>query len=153
MTFREKLLWVSMIAVAAIWGSYLFDVGKVLTYRSVNADQAYGGFIKSVMLLVAVEVVAAIALSILSPADAKAPTDMRDREFAASAAVPAYNLLNCLIVVTMLATPGIVRLAPQYISGDPATVTAVLIGNAMMLALVLAHIVYCGAQIRRYRRG
>lgn len=153
MTFREKMLWVSMIAVAAIWGSYLFDVASLLARGRVSVGQAYGGFIKSVILLVIVQVIAAIVLAIMAPKDANAPEDMRDKEFAASAAVPAYNVLNVLIVVMMLCLPAATRLAPHYVTGDPATVITILIGNAMLLTLVLAHLTYCGAQIRHYRKG
>lgn len=152
MSFREKLLWVSMVAVTAIWGSYLFDVGWLLARGTVDAGQAYGGFIKSVILVVGVQIMATIILAISAPADANAPMDARDREFAATAAVPAYNVLSLLIVAIMLATPTIVAAAPRWLTGDAATINAVIIGNALLLALVLAHLVDCGAQLWRYRR-
>ncbi len=152
MTFREMMLWVSMVAVTAIWGSYLFDVGSLLARGTVDAGQAYGGFIKSVILLVGVEVAAAIILAIIAPADAEAPMDARDRDFAATAAVPAYHLLSALVVAVMLVTPGIVAAAPRWLTGDADTINAVIIGNALLLALVLAHLVHSGAQLWRYRR-
>lgn len=153
MTFREKMLWVSMIASAAIWGSYLFDVGSLLARGTVSAAQAYGGFTRSVILLVVVQVAATIVLATMAPSDANAPEDMRDKEFAASAALPAYNLLSFVIVVAMLAIPLLVQTAPRYITGDPAMVIAIVLGNAMLLGLVVAHVTYCAAQIHRYRRG
>ena len=64
MSFREKMLWVSIVAETVIWGSYLFDVGILMARGTVDAEQAYGGFIKSVILLVMVEVAAAIILAI-----------------------------------------------------------------------------------------
>ncbi|OYY72631.1 MAG: hypothetical protein B7Y47_02530 [Sphingomonas sp. 28-63-12] len=146
------MLWISIIAETAIWGSYLFDVGRLLARGTVDARQAYGGFIQSVILLVIVEVAAVIALAVMAPADASAPTDARDRDFAATAAVPAYNLLSLLVVGVMLATPVIVTAAQRWLSGDPATVIAVVIGNALLLALVVAHVVHAGAQLWRYRR-
>ncbi|KQS01863.1 hypothetical protein ASG11_13635 [Sphingomonas sp. Leaf357] len=153
MTFREKSLWVSMIASAAIWGSYLFDVGSLLAHGTVSAAQAYGGFTRSVILLVVVQVAATIVLATMAPSDANAPEDMRDKEFAASAALPAYTLLSLVIVVAMLAIPLLVQVAPRYITGDPAMVIAIVLGNAMLLALVIAHVTYCAAQIHRYRHG
>ncbi|OYY64348.1 hypothetical protein [Sphingomonas sp. 28-62-11] len=152
MTFREKMLWVSMVAVTAIWGAYLVDVGWLLARGVVDAGQAYGGFIKSVILVVGVQVAATIVLAIMTPDDANAPTDVRDRDFAATAAVPAYTVLSLLIVMIMLAMPLIVAAAPRWLSGPPETVNAVVIGNALLLALVLAHLVDCGAQLWRYRR-
>lgn len=152
MSFREKMLWVSMVAVTAIWGSYLFDVGWLLAQGTVDAGQAYGGFIKSVILVVGVQIIATIIVAISAPADANAPVDARDREFAATAAVPAYNVLCLLVVAIMLATPTIVAAAPRWLTGDATTINAVVIGNALLLALVLAHLVDCGAQLWRYRR-
>ena len=152
MSFREKMLWVSMVAVAAVWGSYLFDVGRLMAHGKVSVDQAYGGFIRSVVLVVIVQVVAAIVLAIWSPKDADAPADVRDKAIAASAAMPAYTLLSLLVVVIMLTTPAIIGLAPQLLSGDAATVNAIVMGNALLLALVLAHLVDCAVQIYRYRR-
>jgi hypothetical protein len=152
MTFREKMLWVSMVAVTAIWGSYLFDVGWLLARGTVDAGQAYGGFVQSVILLVIVEVAAVTILAIIAPADANAPEDARDRDFAATAAVPAYHMLSLLVVAVMLATPAIVAAAPRWLTGDPATINAVVIGNSLLLALVLAHLVHSAAQIWRYRQ-
>ena len=152
MSFREKTLWVSMLAVAGIWGAYLFDIGTLLARGTVDAEQAYGGFVRSVVLLVLVEIVAVIVLAVVAPADADAPIDARDRDFAASAAVHAYNLLSACVVIVMLATPVALRLAPRYLTGDPATVNAVVIGNALLLSLALAHLLHCGWQITRYRR-
>ncbi|OYY91510.1 MAG: hypothetical protein B7Y45_02830 [Sphingomonas sp. 28-66-16] len=152
MSFREKMLWVSMVAVATIWGSYLFDVASLLARGTVDAGQAYGGFVKSVVLLVGVQVAAAIILAIMAPAEANAPEDARDRDFAATAAVPAYKLLSLLVVVIMLATPAIVAAAPRWLTGDPDTINAVVIGNALLLALVLASLVNAASQLRRYRR-
>lgn len=152
MTFREKLLWISLIAVTAIFGSYLVDIGRLLSRGVVDAGQAYGGFVRSCILLVGIEVAGAIILAIIAPEDANAPADARDRDFAATAAVPAYHLLSALIVVVMLATPAILAIAPHWLKGNPATVSAVVLGNALLLALVLAHIVHSGAQLWRYRR-
>ncbi len=152
MNFREKMLWVSIIAETVIWGSYLFDVGSLMARGTVDADQAYGGFIKSVILLVMVEVAAAIILALWTPSDANAPEDARDRDFAATAAVPAYNLLSILVIGVMVATPFIVTSAQRRLTGDPETIIAVVIGNALLLALVAAHVVNAGAQLWRYRR-
>ncbi len=146
------MLWVSIIAEAAIWGSYLADIGLRLAHGTVDADQAYNGFIRSVVLLVTVEVVAAIILALIDPADANAPADARDRDFAATAAVPAYNLLSVLVILVMIAIPVIVAAGPRFLSGDPTTIIAVIIGNALLLALVLAHLAHAGAQLWRYRR-
>lgn len=152
MSFREKMLWVSLIAETAIWGSYLFDVGWLLSRGLVDAEQALGGFIRSVIWLVVVEVVAATILAIMAPSDANAPEDARDRDFAATASVPAYNLLSLLVVGVMIATPAIVTAAPRWLSGDRETIYAVVIGNALLMALVLAHTVRTTAQLWRYRR-
>lgn len=152
MGFREKMLWVSIIAETVIWGSYLFDVGSLMARGTVDVEQAYGGFIQSVILLVTIEVIAAIILAIWAPSEANAPEDARDRDFAATAAVPAYHLLSILVIGVMVATPFIVTSAQRWLTGDPETIVAVVIGNALLLALVAAHIIHAGGQLWRYRR-
>lgn len=152
MNFREKMLWVSIVAETAIWGSYLFDILSLLARGVVDAEQAFGGFIRSAILLVGVEIAAAIILAIASPKDAEAPADARDRDFAATAAVPAYNVLSVLVIMVMLATPVIIAAAPRWLTGEPVIVNAVIMGNALLLALVLAHLVNVTAQLWRYRR-
>ncbi len=152
MSFREKMLWVSLIAETAIWGSYLFDVGWLLAHGRVDAGQALGGFIMSVFWLVVVEVAAATILAVMAPNDANAPEDARDRDFAATASVPAYHLLSLLVIAVTIATPAIITAAPRWLSGDRETIYAVVIGNALLLALVLAHAVRTTAQLWRYRR-
>ena len=66
--------------------------------------------------------------------------------------MPAYHLLNVLIVIVMLLTPIMLAAAQRYLTGDPVVVSAIVLGNAMLSALVLAHLVHCGVQIVRYRR-
>lgn len=153
MAFREKTLWVSLAATLFVWGWYFADFARALASGHVDVAAATGGFVRAVILLVAIQVVTTIVLAILSPREANAPTDAREREFAAAAARPAYALLSFLLVLMMLATPVLVPTGAAWLGGNPATVGAMLVANAILLALVLAECVNAGGQIVRYRRG
>lgn len=153
MSFREKVLWVSATAVLVIWGSYFLKLVASLRSGPADASDAIGGFIGSVIMLVIVQVAAVIVLAIASPGEANAPPDDRERAFDIGAGRPAYVTLSVLIVVIMLATPLIIPVAPTLVSGDPAVVAGLVIGNALLFALVMAELVHSGWQIVCYRRG
>ncbi len=153
MTFREKVLWVSVIAVLAVWGPYFLGLAATLSEGRIDVAASFGGFLRSVVLIVMIEVAATVALAIASPREANMAADIREREFAISAYRPAYFVLSVVVAVTMLGTPALVHVAPALLVGDPAMSIAIVIGNAMLLGLVLSTLTSDIWQIVRYRRS
>lgn len=153
MTFREKVLWVTAAALILVWGAYFGDIVRMLVDQRIDVDAAFGGFVRSVILIVVIEVVASVAIAIASPREANARPDIREREFNLSAYRPAYLILAVVVAVTMLAAPALVHLAPALIDGDPAMVIAIVMGNAMLFGLVLSELVHSVWQIILYRRS
>jgi len=153
MAFREKVLWVSAAALLLVWGSYFGDLIAGLLARRIDAEASFGGFIRSVVLVVVIHVVASIVLAIASPKEANAAPDAREREINLSAYRPAYLVVAMLITLAMLATPVLVHAAPAMLEGaEPGMIVAVVIGNSMLLALVAGELVHAVWQIARYRR-
>ncbi|QIG81228.1 hypothetical protein [Stakelama tenebrarum] len=153
MTFREKVLWVSVIAVLLIWGSYFLDLVTNLSAGRIEVAASFGGFLRSVVLIVVVEIVASVVLAIASPREANMPADIREREYALSAYRPAYFVLSVIVAATMLGTPALVHVAPHLLTGDPAMSIAIVIGNLMLAGLVLSSLTSDIWQIVRYRRS
>lgn len=153
MAFREKVAWTSLVTILAVWGWYFATLVAGFRAGGETFGDLAGRFVLAVILLVAIHIAAAIALAIASPREADAPADDRERGFALVAYRAAYFTLSTLVVITMLATPLIVHVAPTLLKGDPANVAAIVIGNAILFALVAAEAVHAGWQIVRFRMG
>ena len=153
MAFREKILWSSAALTLLIWGWYF--MGFVAALRSGHFDQgaAVGSLIGTVVLLVIVQIAAAIVVAILSGRDASAPADDREKAFALAAYRPAYFVLSAMVVTMMLAGPVLLRIALEWTPAPPNDLAPIVLGNALLLSLVLAELVHSGAQLFRFRRG
>lgn len=153
MAFREKMMWGSVAATILIWGWYFLGFMRALEGPSFDVGIELGHFIFAVFALTVVQVVVAIVLAILSPWDASAPTDDRDREFALRAARPAYAVLSILVASLTVIAPLTISSAPAWLDGKPATLVPIVISNALLLALVLAELARAGTLLLLYRRG
>jgi hypothetical protein len=153
MAFREKVAWSSLASTLLVWGWYFATLVAGLRGGGADFGDFAGRFVLAVILLVVIQIVAAIVLAILSPREADAPPDIRERGFALKGYRNAYFVLSALVVTTMIAAPLIVHVGPALLKGDPADVTAILIGNAILFAIVLAEVVQTGTQIFLFRRG
>lgn len=153
MAFREKIIWSSLVTTLAIWGWYF--TGFVTGLRAGHFDQgtAVGSFIQAVVLIVIVQVAAAIVLAIISGREASAPADDREKAIALSAYRPAYLVLSGCVVTLMVVGPILLRIANEWTPAPPADLAPVLLGNALLAALVLAELVHSGWQVFRYRMG
>jgi len=153
MSFREKILWSSVASTLAIWGWYF--AGFVAAFQGGHVDQgaSVGNFILAVILLAAVQIVAAIVIAIMSGREATAPADAREKAFALSAYRPAYLVLSACVVTLMLAGPVLLRIANEISPAPPHDLAPVLLGNALLASLVLANLVHSAWQIVRFRMG
>jgi len=153
MAFREKILWASGMLTLGIWGWYF--TGFVAALKSGHFDQgaAVGGFIQAIVVLVAINIVAAIVIAIMSGRDASAPADDREKAFARDAYRPAYFTLSAMVVTLMIAGPVLLRIALEWSPAPPNDLAPVILGNALLASLVLAELVHTGAQLVRFRLG
>lgn len=158
MAYRERLLWVSALATLLIWGSYFGDFVAMLIRHRLDEGAALVRFIGAASLIVIVQVVAAIFFAVLTPKEANAPADTRERDFARRGAASAYVLLSVAVVMVMVAMPLLAIAAPPLtvrlgLNTNPATLLSILAGNALLLALIAAGLVDSISQLLRYRRG
>lgn len=153
MAFREKMLWASASATLLLWGWYFARFVTQLREGRFDQGVAVGDFVGTLILLVAVQIVAAIVLAILSGREAIAPADDREKAFALGGYRLAYFVLASLVVMLMLAGPVLLRIANEWTPAPPRGMAPVLLGNALLLALVAAELAHSGYQLFRYRRG
>jgi hypothetical protein len=153
MAFREKMAWTTMVSSLLVWGWYFILLVRGLQAGGEMFGDLAGRFAIAVALLVVIQIVAAIAIAIANPREADAPADDRERGFALVGYRNAYVALYLLVIVTMLSAPLIVHVGPALLRGDPANVAAILIGNAILFALLVAELVQSGTNIYLFRRG
>jgi hypothetical protein len=153
MTFREKMLWGSLAATIAIWGWYFWGFVSALKGPTFDAGAEVGSFIFAIVALIVVQIVVAVVLAISSPAEASAPADDRDREFALLAYRPAFITLSALVATLTVVAPLTVATAPAWLDGKPTSVVPIVISNALLLSLVIAELVRSGTLVFLYRRG
>lgn len=137
MPFREKIAWISVVSTVVIWGSY-FGVMAATRWHLPGAVYMVGFFGAAIVQAVVVAV-ASIATAVLSPRDASAASDERDRTIARRSYAVAYPVLLTLVVCVA---------ASMHLG-----ITAHGMAYGIMGAIVLAEIVHYGTQIAGYRRG
>lgn len=136
MPFREKTAWISLLSMSGIYSLYFWSVIKA---GRQSGHPHYGALLTTVIALVIVQVVLIVVVAIVSPRDAKAPRDEREKLIELRATRVAY---------AGLATS--VALACFFGAFEPPIVFN---ANALLFLLVTAEILRSACQIIQYRRG
>ena len=137
MSFKEKIAWISVTTTILVWGAFFaFALSTRWHLPGPVYFAAFGGAMVIQAILAAG---ASIVTAILTPADASAGSDERDRRIAHRAYAFAYPVLLVLVVCAA----GSIHLG----------VHAIGIAYEIMGAIVIAEIVHYAAQIVGYRRG
>ncbi len=136
MSFKEKIAWISVVTTILVWGAYFWFVvagarwpGPVYTV----------GFTGAVVVQTILMIAASVVTAVMSPKEASAASDERDKAIARRAYAFAYPVLLGLIVCVA---------ACVHLGARPWDLV-----NGMMGAIVIAEIVHYAAQIAGYRRG
>jgi hypothetical protein len=136
MSFREKMAWISVVSVLGIYGYYFWSLMRT---GSFTGDVRFGGLVGTVIALIVVQVVLAIAVAIFGPKEAEVPRDERDKLIGLRATQVAYVLLVSCIACACFVPP----FMPQIRFN----------ANSLLLVLVVAELVRSGSEIFQYRRG
>ena len=137
MPFKEKIAWIAVITMILVWGSYF---GFMAATGGREPGSLYmAGFAGAVVLQVILIIIASIVTAVMSPKDASASSDERDKEISRRAYAIAYPVLLSLVVCVAAC------LHLGFTARDMA--------YSIMGAIVIAEIVHYGAQIAGYRRG
>jgi len=137
MSFREKSAWISFGSILLVYAVYFSRVAATV-FGDADGRGAFHWFLATVISLVVLEVVLHILVAILSPHEAKTPKDERERLIELKAAATAFPVL----VGGALCAIGTMHLG----------VGVWTMGNAVLLAIVVAELVRFGAEIIHHRR-
>jgi hypothetical protein len=153
MAFREKILWGSLAMTLGIWGWYFMRFVGALRRGNFDQGAATGDFAQTVVLIVVVQIVAAILIAIFTGRDPSSLADDREKEFALAAYRPAYVTLSMGVVMLMLSGPVLLRIANEWTPAPPPGLAPMLLGNGLLFVLVLGEVVHSIAQLIRFRLG
>jgi len=135
MAFREKTAWISLLATLGIYGFYF----SALASARGNSAEFFALLIETMITFVVVFVALTIVVAILSPKDADAPADEREKLIGLKAERVAYYAVSTGAVAGMLA-------AFCGLSGF-------WIANVLFLTLVVAGLAKDAMCIVLYRAG
>ena len=76
MPFREKSAWISLLSMSGICGVYFWSVMHAGPHA---AGFRFGGLLGTIVALVIVQVVLTVAAAIVTPKEAQAPRDEREK--------------------------------------------------------------------------
>jgi hypothetical protein len=136
MSFREKTAWISMATMLGIYGSYFWRL-----YRSgarITSEQT-GGLLGTVIAIAIIQTVLMIGVSVMTPKEAQAPRDEREKLIDMRATRFAYAVLA-----------GSVACACFFGGFHPPIVFST---NVLLFILVVAEVLRSGCQIVQYRRS
>ncbi|HTT98840.1 MAG TPA: hypothetical protein VMF58_12380 [Rhizomicrobium sp.] len=139
MPFREKSAWISLLAYLGIYGFYFAKVGAALMRGDTDGTPFLGLFAQSVVMFVLVTIVFTVVIAVLSPRDAQAPTDEREKLIALKASSASGYVLASGVVLTI----GVIFFG----------VKEFLVINLLFFVLVLSEMFRIVTQIVLYRRG
>jgi hypothetical protein len=138
MSFREKSVWISFVSILIVFGYYFTTVARaMLGLRSES--NLFAVLVVAIAALVVLEVVLHIIVAIQSPSEARSPRDERERLIAFKATQIGFYVL----IIGALA--GIFTMHLGAGRRD--------VGNAVLLAIVIAQLTKYGAEIVYFRRG
>lgn len=137
MPFKEKIAWISVVTTVLVWGGYF---GFMAASGGRHSGIVYfTGFVGAVIVQAVLAAIAGIVTAVLSPRDASAGSDERDRAISRRAHALAYPVLLALVLC--------VAASVHFGAG------AIGMAYGIMGAIVIAEIVHYGAQIAGYRGG
>jgi hypothetical protein len=145
MSFREKSAWVMVAALLIAGANYLLVTGQQSLALGHIAPPLMSLVIVYVVVLVIIAVFGATIIALLSPKEAEAGADERDRLIA----MRAGSVFGQVLAVGVVGLLGAYLFGPHY--GDPINGDALFQG--LVIALMIAQITEYIVQIWLYRRG
>jgi uncharacterized membrane protein len=148
LSFREKSVFASLLAVLFVYGGYFVDLFTGMVPPSLGAMLATS--IGLVFALVIIEVVLHIAISLYDVKDADAAADERDLLISGRAARISQIVLSFGVILVIGRI--VIRGAMDEASGV-MEVTLFEVANLLLFFFVLSESVNYAAKLFYYRRG
>jgi hypothetical protein len=139
MAYREKIAWLAMAGMAIAYGGFFAAVALAERMGPVSLLLFLGLFAAASVIRMLIEGIGRFVIAARSGADARAPTDERDRAIARRGAAIAYFVLMAGMILVGMVMP--------FSAGGMRIV------GAALLSLVVAELVHYGVMVFSYRRG
>jgi hypothetical protein len=153
MPFREKTAWISAVTTLLIWGYYASRALPPLLAGRAEPGDLIGLLSGCVVLSVLIQIVLNIVAAILSPRDARAPKDERERLFELKSHRIAYFFLAAMVATVALASSFVIGASPDLFPANPLPSAVLVMGNLIFFSLIVADLIRVGALIVQYRRA
>lgn len=146
LSFQEKSVWVSLIAIVVVFGYHFSEVFG--TTEVTTSGDLVVRLIGVIIMLVVIEIALHILIAVSEIQDAAdgGAMDERDRLIATRASRNAYFVLFIGVLI-MIGT-----IVAGDLKNDPG-ITPVMSANLLLLAIVVAELVNFGSRLFYYRSG
>lgn len=155
MSFREKHLWISILASVGVWGWYFWVLGKTLAAGRLVEDGFMGevslAFVTALGLVVLVEVGLTLIATLTTPKHEQKTRDEREVRAALQASHVALMALIALIFCAAMAAyftgligDNLVHQSPVFrIDGN----LLVLVANVLLACIILTELIRAGVTL------
>jgi hypothetical protein len=103
MSFREKTAWIMLLSTLGVYGVYFFAFGRAWMSGQGAGFGLFAPMIATVVVLAIVQIVLSIGAAALSPSDARAPLDERERLIDLNSARAGFVALQSGVFLALVA--------------------------------------------------
>ena len=152
MSFREKSIWISLIATLLIFGDYFLNVISLGVLPADAAKTAALGLsLRALFLIVIVEIIFQGMLAVSNRKAAELGADERDKLFEYKGNNFGYTVLVIGVFIT-LGRIVFLEINPEFIEQTNGLTISLLTAHILLFSFILSEVVRFSAQLYYYRR-
>jgi hypothetical protein len=152
MSFREKSIWISLIATLLIFGDYFLNL---ISLGGLPADAAktaaLGLSLRALFLIIIVEITFQGMLAVTNRKAAELGADERDKLFEYKGNNFGYTVLVIGVFIT-LGRIVFLEINPEFIEQSNGLTIPLLTAHILLFSFILSEVVRFSAQLYYYRR-
>ena len=152
MSFREKSIWISLIATLLIFGDYFLNVISLGVLPADAAKTAALGLsLRALFLIVIVEIIFQGMLAVSNRKAAELGADERDKLFEYKGNNFGYTVLVIGVFIT-LGRIVFLEINPEFIEQTNGLKIPLLTAHILLLSFIFSEVVRFSAQLYYHRR-
>ena len=152
MSFREKSIWISLIATLLIFGDYFLNVISLGVLPADAAKTAALGLsLRALFLIVIVEIIFQGMLAVSNRKAAELGADERDKLFEYKGNNFGYTVLVIGVFIT-LGRIVFLEINPEFIEQTNGLTIPLLTAHILLLSFIFSEVVRFSAQLYYHRR-
>lgn len=152
MSMREKVAWISVVVSTIIFGWYFWTVWSDFATRTLDGDELFWRFVKTLAATVAIQLAASIYAAWQAKQDFDPPKDELDLAIDHRANRIGLICLELSIVGVVFASRWVSDMARVDYPADPAGGTAVMLVNLLLFVVATCAVLREVIIIIQYRR-